>query len=1591
MLRKLVAIVALAALSVVALAQPVQYASRAVKIRAGVLLIESQRTANNQALNAAPHVWSNLELDKNARPPAWTFENPLGRTTMTAASQLRWVNYGGSITPGRRLDKRRATYWEVALDQASDQVLATYDVLSLSVRNLLSLNSREREKLRRFVDQGGLLWIDVLPVALGDRVDIANPGPVPFELGVGSNNLSATFSHPLLNSPNPVSLEDLQLMQFNSSTGDVIRAVTNTGAFGSILSWLNPDSQKIEFIAGDVANGATVALGQVGEGYVLLTTRGVSATLSSYTSGDVLTLNDTFYPQPPALGPRFTAAAKLIVNAISLSTSYRAGSRGARRLGSSAVDIVAPLLKRFGGPVPGGGVPSQTTPPIVFRDRVIASLGGQVAVLDAQPNRDLDGDGNPDDGVADTLGSEMDVLWRSTGIPGPLSSPIGFEVPNSNFFSSGRRVTSMVAVRDGNGVLYLFDLEPPGPITGNLAPLATIAPPDSIAPGSSFAPAFHEGLIFCTDVRQSGGLGRVWLVDAATGAAPVNPGNNNWVIQNAPRLSPAGGAPTVGYIPIQDNSGGLDRVVYVPTSADGPRSAGLASVWIGSRGEEPLGLQDEGANLRVQTRASINGIPLYVNAASSLGVKISVVRANGDPVPFNQLGTYLTGAISQSSPGELLVGITGTGDWNRSTASTADDVAVRVDYTLDWSRAGQFGGTQSDSYLRGRLFLPDQTTANRQIVGNIALAPSGNLFVVQSGSGNAGGTFYCIKEEGRGDFKLLYRWDLHNRINYRINPNSASTETFVYDPTFVDFDGLARLVPFLGGSFSNLIFASGPTVRGNTVYVVARGSKGFIPSSMVVAFDSDPQPVEFEINGLSPGFALAQMDPNRSVDKTTLDVTSTLQSGQFSFEQDPSPSSRGRIRMSNMAVIGPDGRIRDSISTSLPVLIRRSGQPDIVVEPEAGVSSGVYVPGNARGRWSPLRWYSVLTGYTAQGQPLVTGNTLYLGGASAFPSIISGGPFTVTNGLLSAIDATISDSDPFLFQPVETASATDPARTIVPAMQSWPRPWMRQYRQIIAKPDTGPPDFFQSLFNPAYRWPQTEGIQSFEDLRIRVLQAAVSDSIVHGVVGGEGVVVTWGPNNLYAFSRTDIMVVDEGRVGRFDTSGNPIWATDATLASGPDLPVTGTGNRIPLSRPTRFYSSGPSAYWIVDTGNDRVVRIDTSGRELRTLTGFKVDPNFRPDGMLDNSSIRLRSPRDLITYTTYRTPANNPLSNPRPNEYWIHYVIADTGNFRIVEVVDRYEYDPSTNRILNPITYTDPNSNRPGGQESGVGVLFWHSPAELSGKQYAYNSIDRLFVPDGSGGTRPVFAFGFGNFEPGRSSFGLDTTSPQLDTSSGFGGIVILDGGSSTVLTEYQVPAIGAGLLWQDQVGLPGGGSWNSPALPSQVRKIAGLSSVTLRGTSTGYAIMFTDTSGAYEVNTAGAVTWMMPNEVYRALRRFNYTSVGAGDDTPTNENPMAVRFSFARRLDSGDVILVNSYYGRTRSVRDASNTVVNGPFGGPASARDYFGEVVIVDGDNDGLSSQGYSLGSRNLGFGSLSLEFKLPPIKGARDIVSPIFGDRR
>jgi len=1580
-------------LNTLSAAQGFSYAGKTAKIRAGVVVLSTQVAA----INYLPFVWGNYDEDRLGKPAEWSIDNPRGQSTITESMRNRYLSVGAPDVPapGTRLTKRMAGYWEVPLSLAPNESLADYDVLLLPMGSGFSLSPIERVRLMRFVDQGGILWICTVGVPASPS--IGSSPPMPMSYMNSFEPLGADFGHSLLNYPNTVTLDDLKLAStpgMNEVGNSFDDSIVNTIPVFSRTNMVH-DAQRLQYVAG-TSDGATLAVGQIGAGYVVYTTRGVGATIArtNYGGGPAWSFN-RFVSNGVVEDPATASASKLVTNIISLASESTTPGQSSRRSGSSRVDLTAPLLKNYGVADPTGASLNlvESTSPAVFKGHVIFTTGNSVVAMDARSDRDLDGDGNPDDGVPTPpgfIGYQGDVLW-SVNINGEseLSPPTCGEVPNSP-------IGDMILVTGASGRVYAMSLDPVNPAAPTVQ---TINPPQAgvgyLKDGHPLAPTIHESMAFVADSRSTDNYGRLWVINLENMAIMTTSGAGNWTIQGSARLGPPGASPTVGYIPIYDNSGGADRVVYFVnannTSGEpgNDRPVGFCSIWLGARGENPQSVSDNTTSLTIVTRASLSGLPVFnPTGTDSRGIRLNLVQAstgrsltdaemnvvfNGPPVGD------ITGVITVSlRPGYLTTA-------NFTDPTDPNYVVVRVDYTIDWGRASTgISGLPADAFIRGNIELPDTPTQERRLQGNLALAPNGNLFIVSSkqpsGGTLGGGTLFALREEGRGDFKTLYRYDLFDNINIRLNQ-----QTIPYEATLHDYDELNQMLTFLDGPSYGLYFYGGPTVKGNTVYVNARGFKKSsvfpfpIPTAVLMAFNADPATPEVVIQNLQPGFTLVQPDYARSTDVsagippafTTISTFSQLRPGEYSVETDPANPSLSRIRLNNAANV-TRGRIRDCVSMSLPIILRRNGSTDIIVEPENTLDNGTYVPGNARGRWSPLKWYTFINGATSYGSPLVTGETVYVATNSVLPSLIGSGTPFPAHGLLFGMDANISSNDPFL--------KANPNR-----------PWQSQLSFMLQQP--GNPPF---RITPSIRWPQTIGAQSFFDFRIRLLQNALNDTAAYGVVGGEGTLISWGSQRLYSFSRADFLIADEGRAGRYDSSGNPIWTTSNTLQAGKSGPVGLAANLKSLSRPNRIYANGSDGYWIVDTGNDRIIRTDRSGRELRTLDRLKLAPSWEPEGFLNNETLKLRGPKDLVVFTSVEPAASNVFArrygaadnraNVYPFEYWVHYLIADTGNFRMVELVDRYIYDSVTGRTLGPIKVFDPASTNPTTtvtngintftvNETAVAQLLWHSPSELSGKQYAYNSIARMFVANPT--PHAIYAFGFGNFEPGRASFGLDTPGPgqvpDVDVASGLGGVVLFDGSQTQVISDYRLPNLPANIFWNDATN-----SFSSPARPSTARKFTGVNGVSLRYVTTAagptIGVMVSDNSGIVELiqSVPGAqydVRWWLPNEAYTAIRRDNL-------DVPVGANSKGFRAMFAKRLDSGEVLVVNGYDGTDRA-------------GNPLT-----GEVVLLDGNFDtGVAAQfepGFSFTRENLGFATLSMNFRIPPVVGARGIVAPTFAER-
>src|SRR5205085_5444433 len=106
---------------------------------------------------------------------------------------------------GARVTKNMGAYWELNLDAASVEDLRSYDILFLHSHKVQAVFSVEnREKLRKFVEAGGTLWVENCgSLSFSAKMPFLFEVSMNGSLGSGGQATAvvANASHPLLSYP----------------------------------------------------------------------------------------------------------------------------------------------------------------------------------------------------------------------------------------------------------------------------------------------------------------------------------------------------------------------------------------------------------------------------------------------------------------------------------------------------------------------------------------------------------------------------------------------------------------------------------------------------------------------------------------------------------------------------------------------------------------------------------------------------------------------------------------------------------------------------------------------------------------------------------------------------------------------------------------------------------------------------------------------------------------------------------------------------------------------------------------------------------------------------------------------------------------------------------------------------------------------------------------------------------------------------------------------------------------------------------------------------------------------------------------------
>lgn len=161
-------------------------------------------------------------------------------------------------------------------------------------------------------------------------------------------------------------------------------------------------------------------------------------------------------------------------------------------------------------------------------------------------------------------------------------------------------------------------------------------------------------------------------------------------------------------------------------------------------------------------------------------------------------------------------------------------------------------------------------------------------------------------------------------------------------------------------------------------------------------------------------------------------------------------------------------------------------------------------------------------------------------------------------------------------------------------------------------------------------------------------------------VGGSVLVIN-GTNGLAARTRQITVIADANRILGVDGDGNAVWAVDATTRT--DISQTPpVSTKVGFSHPTALSQFAPNDYLVADPGTNRCVRFDSAGNVRWELTRFQ-DPN----GLLGaGQPLTLSQPSSVVTRTAV-VPAG---AAQYVGDTATYYLVADSGNNRLVEVAD---------------------------------------------------------------------------------------------------------------------------------------------------------------------------------------------------------------------------------------------------------------------------------------------------------------------------------
>jgi hypothetical protein len=1526
------------------------YEPRTVPVNAGVVMFNA-----NDTLVRDVYTFYAMDRRTDLKPLGLSFRNPFAQAGTT---------------------RNQAAYWLVDVSRLNDNQLARYKILLISRTSWGGrggMTAEIREKLRRFVDGGGVLWVDMPQQGASGTLFFPEVAPVANTAAINIVNLN----HPLLRG------------YYTLTPAEMANLGLRGRGFGGGALNISANRPVLQIVTAVNANTPVIAAATYGSGRIIVSAAGIAAAISA----------PLVSTRPGREGQAFELGMdsvpdlelKFAYNLVRWAGAGSSDAFNARRANAVADQYGAPLGIRWRDPGTQYNIANGT--PVVYGGLVFVVSGNKLICYDAVPSRDLDGDGRADDGIPDNeRGESFDMVWQVEDLGGQSSPPVVVETPSGlqvvvlvDTPTRGPQVRGYWALpRDSQGRIpevgrQVWSVDSPAPAASTPTTAdGQIPAPIVIDNALLVVPSLHQA-----GGQQSAGFYAVLLSDPPQ--VVLSGGNISPPAWFQPRTGNAGNwllPAAAGYVPNYGQGGGNDIVVYFGTTRDvggtGTNQVeGVQAFWIGAKGEVLTPAIDSAGVYQGYFRSRITGRARYYvpdDISNPLHPRVFRIDTRGEMVDITERCRF-----NQAEQGR----ITYDGDPNEDTTR----YTFIVDYYIDWAYATNF-----NIMFRTFASLPpfsEGSTVPPQRLRGFTLAPNGVLYITTGTDGTdpntASGSVIALQEQSpptqqqtRGGSKVLWRWQSHGGYQQvvpgpeRPNPVIVPPSTVYREPNEYFMRFVGRFLRFSHDfapnanaepqrQWMNFAFKGAPIYYDGAVYAFAEGQArvgpfGF-PYTVIVALDAEPEQFVIDLGAridATGDIRISQRDYGRSGPNPITNIVSTLTYSPNS----PNPDIKvdftaGQIRITGFAQAEGGGQIRlleNVLSLTQPVQISIGNTFNTLVDPDS-----------IAGNWNNLRWYAVLLGQQLKANPVVVGDTMYLPCEITVPTD-SG--LQTSGGILGIA------TDPYRLQP-DLAQRKDQAGTIPRVDPNNPL----KYQSIIRWP------FIDDLIT---NLEQNRDPEAFlRELFRRFAEGFKTGTGLSPIAVGEGLLVISSSQGLHAYSRQSTIIADESRVLEVDTAGRVVWSTENTQLDFYTGSIVASKARYPITPNARVYRYGENELLIVEPERNRVAIIDRAGAEIRTITQFIPDRvplrdtngnitqivNLRNESVAPNSNYiagaptNLRNPTDVTVWTEFVPDDRNPYTNPQPLEYWIHYTITDAGNARVVDIVDRYQVDPRTFTVGRPVEHPQLGAM--------LGVLYWMTPSQRLERNYRYVSAQRFEYWDGRQ-TRIGFATLVQN--TAASAFEATGMGDPLDPRTPEAGMItlqlIVNGRDQTIYIRR--------MTLPDRRDVP----ILAPVAIDTAKK-----SASGQGDA-GLYLLVTTSTGVYELQvpltgTVGdtlPVTWMLTNEAYtNAVRRRIGGNDLADDGNGNLLRPILFKPRQARYLPNGNVLIVNGYNGTTLVRSD--NSVVE---------REFPGEVFELNANN--YNPQGYPR-SDDLGFSNASIVWSTldrPELSGSSQLRKPSSADR-